>query len=134
MPGTSIVRSSGRRSTCVVDAVELDLEQVGQDAHHRRPHHLEREVEQHQRQLVHRATEADHLAHDVGLVVERVVEELLHPDLLDAGADAAHQDGEDVERPARVDAGDEHRRVAVGAGPLDHVEQAAGALAGCSSG
>ncbi len=87
-------------------------EQVGEDPHHRRPHHLEREVEEHQRQLVHRAAEADDLAHDVGLVVERVVEELLHPDLGDAGAHAADQRREDVERPARVDARHEHRGVA----------------------
>ena len=85
MPATSIgalERAGARRRSSIV--VELHAEQVGEDPHHRRPHHVEREVEEHQRQLVHRAAEADHLADDLGLVVERVVEELLDPDLGDA--------------------------------------------------
>ena len=36
------------------------------------------------------------------------------------------QDGEDVERPARVDAGDEHRGVAGGAGPFDRLDDGRG--------
>ena len=104
------------------DVVEGHLELVGEDAQHRRPHHVEGEVEEHEWQLVHGATEADDLAHDVGLVVQRVVEELLHPDLADAGADAADEAGEDVERPPRVDAGDEDRAVALRTRRLDHVE------------
>src|SRR5215213_11774973 len=61
------------------DLVELQLERVGEDADHRSPDHLERDVEQHHRGLLHGAAEADDLAHDVGRVVERVVEDLLHP-------------------------------------------------------
>ena len=116
------------------DVVELDLEQVGEHPHHRRPHHLQRAVVQHHREDVHGPAEADDVADHVGRVVEGVVEQLLHAQLGDAGADAAEQGGEDVEGPARVDAGDEHRRAARLAGRFDEVEQLPGRSAGAAAG
>ena len=104
------------------DLVDLDPEDVGDDADHRGPHHHQRLGLQHLGQAVHRAAEADDVADHVRGVVEGVVEQLLDADLRDRGADTAEQAGEDVERPARVDAGDEHRRVADGARVVDHVE------------
>ena len=94
------------------DLVELHTEPVGQDSHNRAPHQVQREVEEHRWRDVHRTAEADQRAHRVGLVVERVVEDLLRPQLGDVGAHAGEEEREDVAGPPGVDAGGEDRRVA----------------------
>ena len=104
------------------DGVDAKVEKVGEHPEHRCPHHLQREVQQHERQLVHGSAEADDLAHDGGLVVERVVEDLLHADLGDPRADPTHEYRENVERPPGIDTGDEHRCAPRDTRWLHHVE------------
>ena len=105
------------------DLLDLDAEDVAEHAHHRSPHHHERHVLEHLRHPVHRSAETDHVAHDIGLVVQRVIEDFLNPYLGYPGADTADQSGEDVERPAGIDTRHEHRRRPGVTRRLDHAHQ-----------
>jgi hypothetical protein len=84
--GVSIVRSSGRRSTRVRTSSSSTPEAVRDDPRHLAPEQLERHRVEHRRLLVHRAAEADQVAHRVRLVVGGVVEDLAAADLVDPAA------------------------------------------------
>ena len=88
------------------DVVDRDTEAIGHRVDHRPPDHRGDRWNEHRWQLVERLAEADHFAHDLRRVVGRVVEELLHADLVDAAANPAHQQRQDVLCPPGIDAGD----------------------------
>ncbi|MEZ5135676.1 MAG: hypothetical protein R2699_11645 [Acidimicrobiales bacterium] len=109
IPGTSTVRSSGRRSTCVVTSSIVSpsrsprMRTIG-------AHTMSSEKSSSISGSSSIGPPKPMTAHHVGLVVEGVVEQLLDAHLGDAGTDAADERREDVERPAGVDARHEHRR------------------------
>ena len=101
------------------DLVDLDAETVGHRVDHRTPDHRRHRRDQHRRELVERLAETDHLADDLRGVVGRVVEQLLHPDLVDATAHPAHEQREDVLGPSRIDARHVDAAAALVAGVVD---------------
>ena len=105
----------------VVDAVELQPVRGGEAPHDRRPEVVESSGFLQRRDVVGRMGEAHEVVHDVGLRDRRVVEDLLHRDLVDAGARGAEHERHHVVDPARLDAAVEQRRAAVTTRLLEHL-------------
>ena len=115
---------------CCGDFVDLDLKAVSEYSHHRRPDRHQRHLFKHLRHDVHRAAQTDHVAHDVGCVIERVIEDLLNTNLGDSCAYAAHEGRQDVERPAGINTGNKDRGIASFHRWSEHPHQLGGSACG----
>ena len=94
------------------DVVDLEAQPPADQPDVAAPHHRRDRRQQHHRNLVHRSPEAAADPHRIGLVVGRVVEDLLAVDRLDAGAQTGGHHRERVIGPARVHPTDQQRGAA----------------------
>src|SRR5690606_22776388 len=89
------------------DLVQVDPERASHEPHLPAPHHGRHTGRHHGWQLVHGLPHTHQVADGIGLVVGRIVEDLLAAHHIDHAAETADQHRQDVVAPAGVYAGDE---------------------------
>ena len=120
---TSNASSATRTSRPKVAVLDGGAEPLGHQ-HQRRPEHAAEDgrIGADHARVVGRPAEAHDVEEHEGVVVGRVVEQLLDEQRLDVAEDARHRQREHLRGPARLDAGGVEAGAALGAGRLDAVD------------